>query len=462
MIIDTHAHLDFPEYDSDLFEVLQNAKNIGVESIINVGVDLKSSQKAFELINKVKKEYGLPGIFASIGIHPNKASATNDNDFDELKSLLNKDKVVAIGETGLDYYRDHSSPSDQGQLFRKHIELALKHNLPIIIHNREASDDCLEIVHDYSNSGLKGVVHCFSANNEYAQKFLELGFYISFAGTVTFPGAKNLRNTLKYVPIDRLLLETDSPFLAPQPKRGQRNEPSFLQYVIPLLAENYKLSNNDIERITTFNAKNLFTIGKQTDKGEIAYVIRNSLYLNITNKCTNKCSFCMRDTYPYVKGHYLKLEKEPSIEELLDAIGDPSGYDEVVFCGFAEPTERLDALITIATFLKKRGVCVRLDTNGLGDLINGRPICSELEGLIDHICISLNSNRKDQYVEICKPRFGEKSYPALLSFIKDAKKFIPNVLVSVVSVPEVDVEECRKIANDLGVSFRVRKYNDTG
>ena len=219
----------------------------------------------------------------------------------------------------------------------------------------------------------------------------ELGLYISFAGPITFSNADKLREVAKSVPIERLLFETDSPFLSPQPKRGERNEPSYLSFIIPVLADIYGLSVNDIKRITTFNAYKLFGIGEHEHEGKIAYTIRNSLYINLTNRCSNACSFCMRETYPIVKGHHLGLKREPTADEVLKAIGDPSGYDEVVFCGYGEPTERLDVLITVARYLKSKGKRIRLDTNGHGDLINGRSIISELKGLIDTICISLNA-----------------------------------------------------------------------
>jgi TatD DNase family protein len=289
-----------------------------------------------------------------------------------------------------------------------------------------------------------------------------LGLYISFAGPITFSNAQDLREVAKSVPVERLLLETDSPFLSPQPRRGERNEPSYLSYIIPVLAEIYGLSAEDIKRITTFNAYKLFGIGEPEQEGRIAYAIRNSLYINLTNRCSNVCDFCMRETYPIVKGHNLGLKKEPTAEEVIQAIGDPGKYDEVVFCGYGEPTERLDELITIARFLKSKGKRIRLDTNGHGDLINGRPIIPELKGLIDTICISLNAETAEKYEEICKPVFGKKTYPALIQFIKDAKQVIPNVQVSIVESPNIDTDKCKKIAEELGVDFRIRKYNVLG
>ena len=454
MIIDTHAHLDFPDFKDDIDDVIKRAGEVGVEYIINVGTSVGTSVKSIELTKKYAN------IYASVGIHPNAASTVLADDWSRLEALAGESKVVAIGETGLDYYRDRSKKEDQKRLFHKHLELAEKHNLPVIIHNREASIDCLEIVRKYSGR-VSGVIHCFAGSRDDAEEFLELGFYISFAGPITFPKAENLREALKAVPVEKLLLETDCPFLAPQPKRGKRNEPSYLQYTIPVFAELYKLTVEDIERITTLSAKKLFGIIQSDRKPEIAYVIRNSLYLNITSRCPNRCVFCSRETSPYVKGHYLGTDNEPTVEELKDAIGDPSGYDEVVFCGFGESTERLDVLKEIAGYLKEKGSKVRLDTNGLGDLINSRSISEELEGLIDTICISLNTNIEEEYQKLCHSEYDDP-YPALISFIKKARDYIPDVMISIVGMPGIDVEACRKIADDLGVRFRVREYNNVG
>lgn len=455
MIYDTHAHLDFPDYRDDIGEVIKRAEEAGVECIINVGVNVESSVRSVELTKKYNH------VYASVGIHPHDASNVSREDWLQIEDLSRQYKIVAIGETGLDYYRNRSKKDDQKRLFRQHIELARKEGLPVIIHNRDASSDCLEIVRPY-NGNIEGVIHCFSGSKEVAKEFLELGFYISFAGPVTFPNANVLREVVKSVPVERLLLETDCPFLAPQPKRGTRNEPSYLKYIIPTFAELHKLSVEDIKRITTHNAKRLFRVGQIDTRGRIAYVIRNSLYLNITNRCPNRCIFCSRETNPYVKGYYLGLEGEPTVEELIETIGDPSNYDEVVFCGFGEPTERLEELKAVARYLKKNGTVVRLDTNGLGDLINGRSICEELKGLVDTMCISLNTNNEEEYQKLCNSAFNGRAYPSLLSFIKKAKENIPDVMVSVVGLPEVDIESCRKIVEKLGVRFRIREYNNVG
>ena len=217
----------------------------------------------------------------------------------------------------------------------------------------------------------------------------------------------------------------------------------------------------DISRITTLNAMRLFNIGSIPEKGEIAYSIRDSLYLNITDRCTNRCGFCVRSDTSYVKGHNLKLEKEPSAEELIKAIGDPGRYMEVVFCGLGEPFLRLDLIKTVSRWIKDQGGKVRVNTNGHGNAINNRNILPELEGLVDSISISLDAEDEETYQKICKPLM-KNSFNNVISFIKESKKHIPEVNVTVVNVPEIDLDKCRGIARDLGVGIRVREYNVVG
>jgi len=221
----------------------------------------------------------------------------------------------------------------------------------------------------------------------------------------------------------------------------------------------------DIERITTRNARNLFGLPIQLpdDPPKIVYKIRNNLYLNITNECTLACRFCPKFDDWMVKGHYLKLPAEPSKEKLFEAIGSPSRYEELVFCGFGESTLRLDLLKEVAQWAKEKGTKIRLDTDGLGNLVHGRNIVPELVGLVDAVSVSLNAPDPKTYVKICPNKFGEKAYPAVKEFIKECKGKIPEVTASVVGVPNLDVEACRKIVEEeLGVTFRLRPYDVVG
>ncbi len=254
MLSDTHAHLDFPEFDKDREEVLTRARESNIGYIINIGVDLASSRRSCQLASSHKL------IFSSVGIHPHYAKTFNQNDLDEISILSKQDRVVAIGEIGLDYYRNFSGKESQKKMFLSLLSLANEKKLPVVIHNRQASEDIFEILKSDFNIENSGVIHCFCANREYLEKFLDIGFYISFTSNITYQKANDLRELVRYVPDERLLLETDCPFLSPQAKRGERNEPCFVKFLAQELA---KIRNIDFEslcRITYDNGKRLFRI----------------------------------------------------------------------------------------------------------------------------------------------------------------------------------------------------------
>jgi len=191
----------------------------------------------------------------------------------------------------------------------------------------------------------------------------------------------------------------------------------------------------------------------------IAYKIGESLYLNITNRCLNHCDFCIRyKSRIFNKQYPLWLEKEPSVDEILNEIGDPKKYKEIVFCGYGEPLIRLETVKKVAKALKKQGTIIRVDTNGQANLFHGKNILPELKGLVDNISISLNARNSEKYLSICHSIYNEKAYPAVLEFIKQAKKYISQVTATVVDLPDADKQACKKIAEDLGVEFRVRPY----
>ena len=288
-------------------------------------------------------------------------------------------------------------------------------------------------------------------------------FYISFAGPITYPNADKLRKVVKSIPTNRLLIETDCPYLAPQQMRGKRNEPAYVRHVAEKVAEVKGLTVEDIERVIRLNVHNLFGIGDVNEIGRVTYKIRNSLYLNITNRCTNECYFCARTTDPWVQGYNLRLEDEPLSEDILKEIGDPKRYDEVVFCGYGEPTLRLNIIEEVSKKVKEMGGKIRLNTNGHGNLINKRNILPELKGLVDTISVSINAEDSEKYNKICHPVFKNSTYEAVKEFIKEAKKYIHEVVVTIVDVPEVDEEKCKEIAEkELGVKFRERRYNVVG
>jgi TatD DNase family protein len=289
-----------------------------------------------------------------------------------------------------------------------------------------------------------------------------MGFYISFAGPLTYPKNDALRSIAKALPIDVMLIETDCPYLSPQKWRGKRCEPAYVKATAEKLAEAKGLSLEDVARVTSLNAWRLFGIGEVDQSARIAYVIRNSLYLNITNRCTNSCTFCAKFSDFTVKGHQLCLEREPSVDDVIAAIGDPSAYDEVVFCGYGEPLLRLDLVKEVASFLKQKKTPVRINTDGQANLVHNRNILPELAGLVDSISVSLNAPDAATYQKVCCSKFGEQGYLALKHFLTEAKKHIPSVTATAVTLPEIDIDACRKVANDLQVEFRERVYNEVG
>jgi TatD DNase family protein len=457
LLVDSHAHLDSKPYANDLDAVIEHAGEQGVAHILTVGCDLESSRASVDLALRY------PNIYASVGIHPHDASSVNDAVIDELTSMINSsDKVVSVGETGLDYYRDRSPRDMQRAAFRRHIQLAKDTGKPLIIHDREAHEDVVKILQEERASEIGGVLHCFSGDLAMARKCMEMGFYISFAGPLTYPKNDALRAIAQALPIDIMLVETDCPYLSPQPWRGKRCEPAYVRTTAEKLAETKGLTLEDVARITSLNAWRLFGIGDVDQSTRIAYVIRNSLYLNITNRCTNSCTFCAKFKDFTVKGHQLCLEREPSAEEVMAAIGDPTAYDEVVFCGYGEPLLRLDLVKAVASFLKQGNITVRINTDGLANQVHGRNILPELAGLVDSISISLNAPDAATYQRICRSEFGESSYAALKDFLVEAKKHFPSVTATAVTLPGIDIDACRKVAEELQVEFRERIYNEVG
>ena len=259
--VDTHCHLDFPDYQNDLATVLERSHMAGVNTIITVGTELTTSRRAVELAASGDNlQPGRPQIYATVGVHPHHVNELVDGDYRRLRELALSPGVVAYGEIGLDYAKEYSPAPMQRDHFAAQVELAVELGLPLIIHDREAHADTLAILREVGKLPVGGVMHCFSGDAALAEEVLELGLYISITGVVTFKTAATLREAVARTPLERLLLETDGPFLAPVPYRGKRNEPAHIPLIAARIAELKGCSIAEVAQVTTANARRLFNL----------------------------------------------------------------------------------------------------------------------------------------------------------------------------------------------------------
>jgi TatD DNase family protein len=256
MLVDSHAHIQGKEYAGEVESVIVRARQTGVEKIIVAGGagDMSSNTEAIALADSYDD------VYATVGMHPHDAKDVNQEQLRFIKELTAHAKVVAVGETGLDYYYSHSPHDVQRRVFSLFIKLARETGLPIIVHERDAARDTAELLRAEADGELRGVIHCFTGSYEAATTYLDLGFYLSFTGIITFKNAAALREVVRRMPLERILVETDSPFLTPVPHRGKRNEPAYVSFVAETVAKVKGLSLEEVGRVTTLNAVELFRI----------------------------------------------------------------------------------------------------------------------------------------------------------------------------------------------------------
>ena len=252
-LVDTHSHIDLADY-TDLDETISNAAKFGVKKIIVPSVDKNSFDKIIEISNKYEN------VYCALGIHPTEAQNSKDEDFERVLELSSNPKVVSIGECGLDYYWDKTYIEDQKRVFLQQIEIAKDLKKALIVHDREAHKDCFDILTQNVKDEIPVIMHCFSGSLEFAQECIKKGFYIALGGVVTFKNAKKVHEIAKTIPLESLLLETDAPYLTPEPYRGKRNEPAYVKFVAEKIAELRGITLDEVAQITTQNARKVFGI----------------------------------------------------------------------------------------------------------------------------------------------------------------------------------------------------------
>jgi TatD DNase family protein len=255
-LIDSHAHIQGPEYEGEVETVVKRAKEVGVKMVIVVGGagELESNEAALALAQS------FPELYATVGMHPHDAKNVGVKELKKIEELTTDEKAIAIGETGLDYYYSHSPHETQRNVFSQFIAMARKTALPLIVHERSAHQDTADLLHVQGAGAVRGVIHCFTGDYQAARKYLDLGFYLSFGGIITFKNASLLREVVRKVPLERVLVETDSPYLTPVPHRGKRNEPAYVRFVAQTIANVKNLSLEEVACVTTRNVRELFRI----------------------------------------------------------------------------------------------------------------------------------------------------------------------------------------------------------
>ncbi len=252
-MIDSHCHLDHEPLLSDLKNVIQRSKNIGIKKLLTISTSFESFNRVKKIVNKDEIIYG------TIGIHPHESDNNIISSKFIVENIKENKKIIGIGETGLDFFYNNSDKDKQIKSFITHIEASLKTDLPLIIHSRDAEEETFNILNKYKNQKLKILMHCFTGSQKFAIKLLEFGAYFSASGIITFKNSIDLQKTFKFLPLDKILIETDSPFLAPEPKRGKKNEPSFIDFTAAKLAQIKNIEKSELIKITTDNFNNLFS-----------------------------------------------------------------------------------------------------------------------------------------------------------------------------------------------------------
>ena len=455
MLIDSHVHLNLREFRADLDAVVRNARSAGVAEMLQIGYDERSLDETLSLADRYED------VYAAVGIHPHDAKSFGPDLERRLREALRREKVLAVGEIGLDFYRDLSPRDVQREVFRRQLRIAIETGSPVVIHSREAFAESIAILREEGAERVGGIFHAFPGTPAEAEQALELGFVVGIGGPLTYKNSR-LRETAARLPSWGFVLETDCPYLPPEPYRGRRNEPANVAIVRDALAAIRGVSPADIERASALSYRRLLH-GDRLPVPAVAYTIKNNVYVNVTSSCANACVFCARLSREAVLyGHNLRLPADPAVAEMVRAaaaLARAGTFQEIVFCGYGEPTSRLADLLAAARELKTLGLPMRLDTNGQGSLVNGRDVVPELAAVFDAVSVSLGAHDAASYARLCRPDAGERAFPAVVDFVRRAAASTMRCEVTALDRPDVDVEACRAlVAGIAGARFRVRRY----
>lgn len=411
------------------------------------GISLESSLRAASLSEN------RTGVYAAAGIHPNEFDPDSPHNLAEIPEILLRPRVIAVGETGLDLYRDRTPAKLQIDLFKEHIRLAETFGLTLIVHSRSAEREVLDALGD--DVSVPVIMHCYTGPSDTAREAADRGYYVGFAGPLTFRKNSRLRDLAGSLRIDRILVETDAPYLSPEPLRGKRNEPSNVKYIADTMSEIWGRDPSVTTGILLYNSLKALQLGpaRRTD---LVYQLYGNIYMNITGRCTNSCRFCIKERTDGIGGYYLKHHGEPLEGRLESIIGTlrPHMGEELVFCGYGEPTMRPELLKRLAGSASDRGFSVRLNTNGTCLTRLSPEQTTELLDPFDAVSVSLNASCREEYNSICRPEDGN-TWDRLMEFIELAGR-VASIRLTAVRYSGVDIESVQKLAKSLSLALRIR------
>lgn len=448
---DSHAHLHFNHFDHDLEQVLERAALSGISHVMIPSVDLATAIKSAEIAEK-------HNCYSAAAFHPEHLPTEDaDKGWREIRKVLMRPRTVAAGETGLDFHHETFSRDVQRHWFRKHIELAESIGYPLIVHSRDAEEEVLARLPE--KPSVPVILHCWSGGKMATEKAVSRGFYIGVGGPLTYRKNTKRREIAAGVPSELILAETDSPFLAPEPFRGKRNEPAHARLVVERLRElqGFGQSIEGVSFMLWENALRAFLLHPLARRADIVYRYDRSAYINITSRCCNSCIFCAGRTADGVGGNYLRHREDPGEDLVLSTLDafPLEDFGETVFCGLGEPSLRSGLVVKCSERLSRRGVTTRLNTNGLCTSFMGDEAVLELIRAVDSVSISLNASAADEYRRICRPSL-ENAWEHLMKFIRLVRQAGVKATLTAVKGSGADIPRVESMAGRLGLPFRVR------
>ena len=419
-MIDSHCHLNLDHFEDDRDAAIARAVTDGVAAFMNIGYDRQSLRETLSLLEQY------PFMYGAAGVHPHDAAAYDPTLDAEVRAALEHPRMVAVGEIGLDFYRDIAPRETQQDVFRKMIALSREKHKPIVIHCRDAFNEVIETLINEGGT-YRGIFHAFSAGEAEAGSIFQLGFHVGIGGVVTYKNAR-LAETVARLPIERIVIETDAPYLTPHPWRGKRNEPSFVTHVLRTIARVKDMSVAEVDRITTENYLQAMGLEAGALPAPV-YKIEDTLYIH--------CAAA-----------------QPAD---MDAVA-PEAVEEAVLTGLVDPLENMEHTLSLAAHARERGWHVRLHTPGLANHAAGRDVTKELVGVVDEVVVALFGVNARLHDELAYPALGNEGWELMRDFVRCSVASGLETVCEFIATPGFEPEPCREFAKQLGAHYDIRMY----